>query len=193
MINRGSDTRLAMVKRITGARKAHRWQVGHAAGYRAKTYSIDAVDMFLISGACGMALFGCREPAKTATDVITPEPAESSPAYTLSIACHRGTLRRPARCSEQPDARPASIIIDGLDASGFERVANRQIVAAFIRVSLSVSSARRIVATLTADQDPADHAADPRTEILRGRPCPPLKLPVPNPHRLMQISGTGSA
>jgi hypothetical protein len=36
-------------------------------GYRPKTNSIDAVDVFLSSGACGMTLFGCREPTSTAT------------------------------------------------------------------------------------------------------------------------------
>jgi hypothetical protein len=35
--------------------------------YSPKTYSMDAVDMFLSSGACGMMLFGCREPTNTAT------------------------------------------------------------------------------------------------------------------------------
>jgi hypothetical protein len=36
-------------------------------GHRPKTYSIDAVEVCLSSGAWGMMLFGCREPASTAT------------------------------------------------------------------------------------------------------------------------------
>ena len=34
--------------------------------YRPNTYSIDAVDVFLSSGAFGMTAFGCREPTSTA-------------------------------------------------------------------------------------------------------------------------------
>jgi hypothetical protein len=52
---------------LANAQEAHLWQARKPAGYRPKTKSIDAVDVFFSSGACGMTLFGCREPTSTAT------------------------------------------------------------------------------------------------------------------------------